>query len=168
MSDVIKYGLAGIGYLLLQVLLFNQLVLFQVATPFVFLLFLFTLPLDLSKTVLYLLAFGMGLLVDVLSESSATGLHAFACVLAVGARGFVLHAITSSNVRSGSDISIRNQNTIWLSSLLLPLIFIHHLTYFYLEALSVQHFFYTLLKVVSSTCYTFAIAILGAYLFYKR
>jgi hypothetical protein len=168
MSDLIKYTLSLLVYLFLQVFLFNQLTIFQVATPFVFLLFLFTLPFDLSKTALYLLTFGVGLLVDVLSESSATGLHAFSGLLAISLRELVFNAITSSNVRSGSEISIRNQNTIWLVSLLLPLIFVHHLVYFYLEAMSFQHFFYTLLKVISSTAYTFSISLLIAYLFYKR
>jgi hypothetical protein len=168
MSEILRYILAFVMYLLLQIFLFNHLTLFQVATPFVFVLFLFTLPLDLNRTALYLLSFAVGLAVDVFSEGGATGLHAFACTLAVAARPLVLNITSSSNVRSSSDITIRNQNTIWLSSLLLPLIFIHHLAYFYLEAMSFQYFFYTLLKVVSSTAYTFAIAILLAYLFYKR
>lgn len=168
MSEIFRYVLASLIYLLLQVFLFNHLSLFQVATPFVFVLFLFTLPLDLNRTALYLLSFGVGLAVDVLSEGSATGLHAFACTLAISLRPSIINAISSSNVRSSTDISIRNQNTLWLTSLLLPLIFTHHLAYFYLEAMSLEHFFYTFLKVISSTIYTFSIAILLAYLFYKR
>lgn len=168
MSDLLRYGLAFLLYLVLQVWLFNHLTLFQVATPFVFVLFLFTLPFDLNRSVLYLLAFGMGLTVDMLSENMATGLHAFACVLAMAAREPLLNTLTSSNVRAGSEVSIRNQNSIWLASFLLPLIFVHHLAYFYLEAMTFSRFFYTFLKVLASSVYTFFICGLLAYLFYKR
>lgn len=168
MSEIIKYGLAVLVYLFFQVFLFNDLVLFHVATPFVFLLFLFTLPIHTPVPLQYVIAFATGMLVDMLGTPQAIGLHAFACVLAIGGRSQLLSIIGTSQSRNAQDLDLRSQNSTWYISFLLPLIFIHHLAYFFLEDFTFQYFFHTLLKVISSTIYTFIICYLLTHLFYKK
>ncbi|MEM9987511.1 MAG: hypothetical protein AAF804_20655 [Bacteroidota bacterium] len=168
MNEVLKYSVSWLIYLFFQVFLFNYLVLFQVATPFVFLLFVLTLPFDLPKYILYPLAFFMGLCVDIFSENLATGLHAFSALLVIGLRPYLLSLIASSNVRNVTEISFASQTNIWVASFLFPLIFIHHLAYFLLEAMTFSNFLYTLWKVVASSIYTFLWTFLLAFIFYKR
>lgn len=168
MNSLLKYILAGLGYLFFQVVLLNHMDILGVAIPFVFILFLFTLPFDTPQPVLYLTAFFMGLSVDILSETYATGLHTFSSLLAMGFRNRWVEIVSSSNFRNLGEISLANQSPLWYVSFLLPLIFIHHLAYFYLEAFTLAHFFFTLLKVVSSTLYTFFISFILCYIFYNR
>jgi hypothetical protein len=160
--------MAGLLYLFFQFFLFNQLTLFRVAVPFVFLLFLFTLPFTLPTPALYLIAFMTGLVMDLFGETETVGLHAFSCLLAISLRGTVAELVTSSSYRGRAEISFRNQPLIWYVSILAPLILVHHLFYFFLEAFTFSGFFFTLLKVIASGLYTFAFCFIFSYLFYMR
>jgi hypothetical protein len=168
MNELLKFGMAWLIYLFGQVFLFNHLVIFHVVVPFVFLTFLLVLPFDLRRSILYPVAFITGLLVDILSENMATGLHAFCCVLVVALRPYVLSSISSSNVRNSNELSLRNQNTLWLTSYLLLLFFVYHLAYYLLEAFTFANFLTMLLKVMGGTVFTFVWGVSIAYVFYKR
>lgn len=168
MNEILRNVLAWGLFLFFQVFLFNYLTLYQVAKPFVFVLFLLMLPVQMPKYLLYPLAFLTGLMVDIFSENMATGLHAFSALLAMGLRSYWLNLLSPSNLRSAAEIDLRDQNMVWLMSYLFPLIFIHHLAYFLLEAMTFSNFLFTLGKVLGSSLYTSVWVILLTYVFYKR
>ena len=168
MNLILKNILAFLAYLLFQVFLLNYLTMFEVATPFLFLMFLFMLPFDTPIPLMYILAFVTGLSVDMLSDNYANGLHAFSALLAVSARVPVVRLASSSNIRTVSEISLKEQSPVWYATFLLPLIFIHHTAYFLLESFSFQHLPYTLLKIVSSTIYTFLLSYAICFIFYRK
>lgn len=168
MSRFLTYGLAGLVYIFAQVMLFNHLTIMEAATPFVFLLFLFTLPLATPLWLSYILAFVVGLTVDILSEAAPTGLHAFSCVLAISLRAPWAAYITASNFRSLAEINFSNQSVVWFASFLLPLIFVHHLAYFLLEAMQWSLLWVSLGKVILSTLYSFLLIFILTYLFYRK
>ncbi|MEL6673858.1 MAG: hypothetical protein AAFR61_16760 [Bacteroidota bacterium] len=168
MNDILKYLLAFGLYLFFQVSLFNGLVLFNMAVPFIFILFALSLPFQTPTALMYGLAFGCGLLVDMLSDDAATGLHAFSLLLAVSQRPFFARLVSSTNFRSLEEMSFKNQSAIWYILYLAPLIFIHHFAYFFLESLSFQNFFYKLLQVFTSSIYTLVISYILCLLFYRN
>lgn len=168
MFSIIRLILAFFAYLLLQVLLFNGLTLFNFVTPFVFLLYLFMLPLSVPTTLTYLLAFGMGLLIDSVSETYMSGLHAFSALLAVACRKQILNITLPASFRESNEVAWQDQSHVWYAIYLLPLIFIHHLAYYFLEAFSFAHFFRTLFQVISGTIYTFVVCYALSIIFYKR
>lgn len=168
MNQILKYGVSFIVLVGAQVLLLNYLTLVQVATPFVFLMFLFMLPLNIPRPIMYLIAFGTGLTVDFLSVNYAHGLHAFSALLAVGARLPVARLVGGSNIRTASEISLDNQSMVWYASFLFPLILIHHTAYFLLEAFTLAGLGFTLLKIVSSSIYTFLLCYLICFIFYRN
>lgn len=168
MNDILRYTAAGLVYLFLQVYLFDHLVLWRVARPAVFLLFLLTLPFSLPTAPRYLVAFGFGLLVDWLGATPILGLNAFAALLAVALRNRLAQVVTGSNFRSTGELTFRNQSTLWLVSLLLPLMLVFHLSYFWLEDFSFQRILVTLLKTGASTLYTFLLSLALYILFYRR
>ncbi|MEZ4772878.1 MAG: hypothetical protein R3D00_06825 [Bacteroidia bacterium] len=168
MYGSLRYIVAFFIYVFFQVAMLNDLTLFHVATPFVYLLFLLTLPFNLPVPVLYIIAFITGFAIDAFSDHAATGLHIFASLMAVAARGRIATFVSTTNYRSIDEISFRNQTPVWFVWYLLPLIFLHHFTYFLLEAFSFQFFLLTLLKSISSTLYTFFISYILCYLFYQK
>lgn len=168
MNDSIKYGLGLMLYLFFQVFLFNELELFNLAVPHVFLLFLLMLPFNITRPSLYLIAFGLGFLVDIFSDGAVTGLQAFSCVLVVGLRSGLAGILSSSNFRNLEDLDFKAQNGIWYVGYLLPLIFVHQFTVHFMEALSFQNFFYKLLQIGVGTAFTFIICYILVVLFYKR
>lgn len=168
MNSAIRQIVSFLLFLFAQVLIFNHLELFQVAVPFVFLVYLLMLPLNTSLTAVYLLAFGMGILIDVLSEHTATGLHAFSCVLMMSVRRWWAGVVGSTSTRGLDDIVIGQQSAIFFALYLLPLILLHQVAYFMLEDFTFQRFFYNFWKAILGTVYTFAMAYIITYLFYKR
>lgn len=75
----IKYVLLFISLILIQVLVCNNLLLFGVAVPFIYIYFIISLPLNLGGSLLMLTAFLMGFLVDLFGDT--LGLNCMACLL---------------------------------------------------------------------------------------
>lgn len=157
-------------FLCFQVLILDNdgMVLFDVATPFVFLLFLLMLPFDIPILLMYVVAFSSGLLLDVLSDASGLGLQAFACLAAVGLRNRVAALISASNFRSLSEMNIREQSSIWFVTYLFPLIFVHQFAWHFLEAMQFSLFFTVLWRAICSSLYSFVFCYILAFLFYKK
>lgn len=168
MNAVVKYAIAVLLYVFLQLYVLNHLVIFHMVAPFAFLLFLFMLPLDTPRPILYILAFGIGLFIDIFSNNYATGLHAFSALLALGARPRLLQILGASGTRGVDEFEFENQSLIWYASYLIPLIFVHHFAYYYLEALTFSNFFYTLSKVFVGVTYTFLVCYLLCIIFYRK
>ncbi len=168
MNQIFRLVVSGLVYLILQVMLFNNLTLFERATPFVFVLFLFLLPFSIPAGWLYLIAFGVGLAVDLSTEIMPSGLHAFSAVLAMGLRNRMAMLAGAASFRSVEEIDPANQTMSWFAVFLFPLILVHHLAFFFLEAFTFEVFWLTLFKAVLSSVYTFLISIVLCFVLYKR
>src|SRR5882757_9843587 len=79
-------------YLLLQVLLFKNLVLFNTAFCFLYIAFILFLPIEMNPLALMLVGFAMGFTVDIFYDS--LGIHACTTVLIAFLRNFWLGTIT--------------------------------------------------------------------------
>ncbi len=155
-------------YLILQVLVFNQFTLFNVATPFVFLLFLLMLPMNIRLPVLMVIAFFAGLMVDLFSFNAFKGLNAAACVLMMSIRTPWVNVFTNRfSYHGAEEYLLQVQTTPWYAQYLFPLILLHHLAYFFLEAFSFDNVGLILIKVFTSAIYTFGICLLFTLLFHK-
>jgi hypothetical protein len=154
-------------YVGVQVLLIKNLVLYNTAYCFLYVAFILLLPLEISTIWLLLIAFITGFSVDIFYDS--LGINAAACVLLAFIRPYWLSLVTP---RGGyEDVRIPKLKTLgffWFLSYALPLIFIHHLALFYLEAGGFQMFFVTFSKVIFSAFLTFFVVVLSQYLFYRN
>ncbi|MEM6765770.1 MAG: hypothetical protein AAF824_04955 [Bacteroidota bacterium] len=168
MARILSHSVAFIVYLLFQVLFFNHITLFEIATPHVFLLFVLFLPLDMPRILEFAVAFLAGLTLDLLSEGSAVGLYAFTLLFVVGFRYRVFRITSSGGYRGIGEATFKNQSFLGMAMYILPLIFVHHVVYYFLETFSFTHFFYTLFKILLSTVYTFLISFAIAVIFYKN
>ena len=73
---------------LLQVTVFNHICLFNLAVPFVFIYFIVRLPITMSINWILTLAFILGLIVDIFSDTH--GMHALACTITAMSRRRIL------------------------------------------------------------------------------
>ncbi|MDT8346909.1 MAG: rod shape-determining protein MreD, partial [Flavobacteriaceae bacterium] len=78
--------------LILQILVFNKVVVFEEVTAFVYLYSIIYLPITLKKHQLLLIAFFLGLLVDIFAQTGA--MHAFAAVFLAYFRNFLFRVGT--------------------------------------------------------------------------
>jgi len=155
-------------FILLQVLVFKNVVLFGYGFVFIYLAFLLLLPFEI--TAIYLLAGGFltGFIVDIFYDS--LGIHSGACVLMLFARQFWIRSITP---RGGYEINssptIASMGLQWFTIYSIPLIFVHHAFLFFMEAGGASGMFaFTLTKVLSSVFFTYFSIVLYQYLFLVR
>lgn len=158
-------GLYFLLFILLQVLVFKNIVFFGYAFAFIYLAFLLLLPFEITAIYLIATGFFTGFIVDIFYDS--LGLHSAACVLMMFSRQYWIKSITP---RGGYEIgalpTIGSLGLRWFSAYALPLIFVHHALLFYLEAGNLEGlFFFTLAKVLSSTFFTYFTIVLIQYLF---
>jgi rod shape-determining protein MreD len=151
-------------YLFYQVLILKNIVLFNTSFCFLYVAYLFFLPVDANNLILMLIGFAMGFAIDIFYDS--LGLHAFACVFVMYVRNYYLSVITpQGGYDSSATPSIASNGIQWFLVYTMPLVFIHHAVLFYLEAGGFDMFWFTLLKVISSTLFTTIVTVIVQYLF---
>lgn len=74
-----RYLLLFIVLVLAQVLICNNILLFGVAVPFVFIYFILSLPLNMSLNLVLVLSFALGFFIDIFSDT--LGLNSLACII---------------------------------------------------------------------------------------
>ncbi len=153
-------------YLLLQVTLVRNIILFDTAFCYVYVAFIILLPFEIGPVLLMVIAFMSGFMVDIFYDS--LGIHAAACVLIAFIRPYWTKTVPP---RGGYEMGMRPTIKImgfsWFLTFTLPLILIHHLVLFYVEAGGLHLFGFTLVKVISSTILTFLVMVILQYLFYR-
>ncbi len=153
-------------YLLLQVLLVRNLVLFDVAFSYIYVAFLLLLPFETGKLTLMLLGFGTGIVLDIFYDT--LGIHAAACVVMMYLRPYWVHLNTPrGGYEVGTGPVLKLLGMEWFARYAFALIFIHHLVLFFLEASGFQLFWLTLGKAFFSAIFTFVLLVLLQYLFYS-
>ena len=136
-----------------HVLLISRLVLFDLGWCFLYLGFLLFLPLATPVVVQLLLAFGMGLTMDIFYDTG--GLHAAAAVLLGFLRPWVLRLLTPRDgYDSGDTVNVHQMGWQWFGVYLVLLVLLHHAAFFLLELGSFRYFGLTLGKMLVSALFT--------------
>ncbi|OEK06806.1 hypothetical protein [Roseivirga misakiensis] len=151
----------------LQILVFQNFVFFNLGFCFIYLLFLLSLPLEVSIITGMLLALVTGLTVDIFYQT--LGIHAAAGVLMMFLKPYWLKL----NVpRSGYEASrlplIREYGLSWFIVYTLPLIFIYTLSVLFIEASNSSLFWLILSKALVTTLVTLLFVIVTQYIFYPK
>ncbi len=158
---------AFVVHLLLQVLVFKDIVMFNVAFCFIYVGFLLLLPFEMNNMALVVIGFIAGITVDIFYDS--LGIHASATVFMMFIRGQWVKLITPrGGYEVGAAPTIKAMGFQWFSGYVLPLLFLHQFVLFFVEASGFGLFFFTISKVLSSTIFTFIVLVLGQYLFYTK
>lgn len=154
-------------YLFVQVLLLRNLVLFNTAFCFLYIAFILLLPIETNSLILMLAGFLLGFSVDIFYDSM--GLHALATVMMAYLRNFWLNTITpQGGYESSATATLAANGFQWFLVYSLPLVFLHHLVLFFVEASGFTMFWYTMLKIVASLLFTMSVIILLQFLTHQR
>lgn len=154
-------------YLLVQVIILKNAVLFHMAFCFLYVGYLLLLPVDATPMTLLGIGFLMGLIIDIFYDS--LGLHAFSCVFIMYVRNYWLNLITpQGGYDSNVTPSLAMNGIQWFLVYSMPLVFIHHALLFYTEAGGFDLFWFTLWKVLFSTLFTTLVIVITQYLFPDR
>ena len=152
-KQIVRYVLV----MMLQVLLFDQLQLFGVCHPYIYILCLLMMPITLSHSADMLIGAGVGLVMDVFCNS--LGIHMASCILLMFIRPYLLGAIVSDKDRLNEQSCLRALGIEALIKYVVILVVIHHLTVFMLAAWSWAHIGFVLMETLVSGLITSAIII---------
>lgn len=78
-KEIATYAALFFCLIIVQVLIFSHIALFNVAVPFIFIFFIIRLPLNLNLNLLYTFSFLLGLIIDIFTDT--IGVDALSCVL---------------------------------------------------------------------------------------
>lgn len=151
--EIVSSVLLFLLYLILQILLVRNLVLFDYAFCFVYIACILLLPNETSLTLLLVIAFVTGIIIDTFYDT--LGMHAAASVLMAYCRPLIIRAqIDVPGLETRIEFSLKELGVWPFFRYVLILALIHHSALFFIEASSLSLFIPTLIRVVASTLFT--------------
>jgi len=143
---------------LFQVLVLNNIQFLGYINPYVYILFILALPVRTPRWFSLLLAFGLGLTLDMFSNTG--GMHAFATVMVAFLRDGTIKLFTAIDEGNNPTPSFHSFGVSAYVKYVVLLVFVHHTTLFIMESFSLMHFWLMLAKILLSTFVT-VLLILG-------
>lgn len=159
-NEVLKNIFRFILFGLIQVAIVKHLELGRFINPFLYVICILMLPINMDKGWVMVIAFFMGLIIDMFYNTM--GINAAACVFMAYCRPWVLRIYApKGEYETTANPTISSLGLNWVISYAGTLILLHHLILFYLEAWSFSGFFTTLAKVILSSIATLALVLLS-------
>ncbi len=162
-NSIARFSLIFIVLILLQILLFNNIQFSGYVNPYVYIMFILLLPIEIPAWVLLLISFGTGLVIDIFSGTP--GMHSSATLLAGFVRPYILRVISPRDgYEPGVNPSMLIYGFRWFLLYAGLIVLIHHTLLFYLEVFRFTDFFRTLLRVLLSSLFTTTFILLLEYI----
>src|SRR5688572_19111545 len=157
-------ALRFIAFILIQVLVIDNLKLGSFVHPYLYPFVLMIIPFTTPHWLLIVIGFLTGLTVD--SFGNTMGMHAAACTFITFLRPAVLRILTpKGSYESMDQPRIQALGYGWFVAYTGILTFLHHLFFFYVETFTFNDFFLTLGRVLASTVVSTILIFLTALLF---
>ena len=161
MNDTLTNILRFILFLMLQLLLFNNIDFMGYLNPFPYVLYIILFPVNGNKPTLLVTSFLLGLLLDMFTNSG--GVHATASLLLAYIRPS-LFKFSFGLSYEYQTVKITDKITPERISFLLLAIFIHHLILFLLEFFRLSLIVSVIGRTLLATIFTFLMCLLIIYL----
>ncbi len=154
-----------ISLVLIQVLILNQVQFSGFVNPYIYILFILLLPLSTPRYLLLILAFLIGLTIDVFCNS--LGIHAAASVFIAYLRPLVIRFISNREEDRNDYPGLLQNKFSWFLSYVSILVFLHHLVLFNLEVFSFSNFGNTFYRVILSSVFSIFVIVLSQFLVFR-
>lgn len=137
---------------ILQVFIFSRMTFANVATPFIYIIFILLYPPQKSQYIYLILCFLLGWGVDIFQDTG--GIHALASITVALFRNPILRMISGGKLFDIEDFRFSDLNVgKWFIYTLLMVV-IHHFLLLFLESFSISNINVTLLKSAYSSAFT--------------
>lgn len=154
-------------FTLVQVLILKNLVLFGVAFCFLHVLFILLLPIETKTIPSLLIAFGLGLMVDLFYDT--IGIHTASLLIVAFIRKPWIKILTpTGGYDDNLQPSMLNMGFGWFATFSIPLFLIYNVAFFFIESLGTDLFIPVVQKIIASTIFVFVMSIIVQLLFYRR
>jgi rod shape-determining protein MreD len=151
----------------IQVFLLKNITLYNLASPYLYILFILLLPFETPNILLFALAFIMGITIDAFYDTP--GLHAASSVLLAFVRIlFISITVQKEGFDNEPEPTLSIMGFRWFFTYAVVLTFVHHFFLFTLEAFNFSELEYTLSRVLLSSIFTVFLMVLSGLLFFRR
>lgn len=151
-NGTFKQILTFIGLVLLQVLILNNICFLGYINPYFYIYFILVAPSSINKDLLLLLGFVLGLCVDVFCGT--LGCHAFATTLIAYLKPYFHKLFGPREIYEESEPSMKVFGVGAFMKYVSLLVLVHHLAFFFVETMSLAHFFRTFIVAVGCSVFT--------------
>ena len=159
-NRILRFTLIFVLLILLQTLLFNNIQFSGYVNPYVYIMFIMLLPVNISSWFLLIISFFTGLIMDLFTGTP--GMHTSATVMAGFVRPYVLRIISPRDgYEASSDLSMFIYGLKWFFIYTLLIVLVHHTVLFYMEVFRFTDFFRTLLRVLLSSLFSIIFILLS-------
>ncbi|GAA4096494.1 rod shape-determining protein MreD [Mucilaginibacter panaciglaebae] len=155
-----------IALVFIQVFLLKNVSLYDLSTPYLYILFILLLPFETPNILLFALSFILGLTIDAFYDTP--GLHTTACVLLAFVRIlFISITVQKEGFDNEPEPTLSIMGFRWFFTYALILTLFHHFFLFILEVFRFSEIQYTLGRAVLSSVFTVFLVLVSGLLFYK-
>ena len=160
-SNIIRF----LTLLFFQVALCNNILLFDLIEPQIYIIFILLYPLASDRTQFILISFFLGLCIDFFENTG--GAHAAACLVIAYIRPFIIASsfgnnYEEQNLKLNKDVGRKHLLYVFL------LCFIHHIVLYSLEVFDFNFISYTLLQTIGGSLFSSILIITLISLFYNK
>lgn len=166
MNSIIYYTFIGVLLAFLQVFVFNNILFFEYINPFLYIVFVFLFPVRELRFYFLLMAFLLGLFIDVFSDSG--GIHAFSTLTIAYIRLFFIKLYFRKTLVDYPFFRLQKEPFGKIFNFTVTLTVIHHFILFSLDNFSFQNFSSVLLNSLYSSIFTLLLFFLGGFIFIKK
>ena len=161
-----RYIIYFILLVLIQVFVLNNIQLGGFLNPYLYVLFILLLPFEIPNWLLLIVAFLLGLTIDLFSNT--IGMHCSATVFMAFLRPYVLKIISPRDGYESETLpQLKFYGPAWYIRYSIILVFAHHLFLFYIEVFKLSYFFTTFVRVILNTILTIILILISQYFFSK-
>ena len=151
----------------MQVFLLKNITLYNLSTPYLYILFILLLPFEIPNVLLFALSFILGLTIDAFYDTP--GLHAAACVvLALVRILFISITVQKEGFDNEPEPTLSIMGFRWFFTYALVLTLFHHFFLFNLEVFRIADIQYTLSRFVLSSLFTVFLMLVIGLLFFRK
>ena len=162
--DLISYFIRFSLLIIVQIFLLNNVQFSGLLNPYLYVYFLIVLPVDFSPNIGLFVAFAMGIIIDMFSQTM--GMHTISAVFLAYARPYILRYMAPRDGYEFSrNVSIKQMGWLWFLTFSGLMVFLHHFVLFFTESFRMSGLGYTMLKAVGSSLLTLTLIIIVQLLF---
>ncbi|MGG8497271.1 rod shape-determining protein MreD [Tenacibaculum sp. TC6] len=153
-------------FVLLQVLILNNILLFGYLNPYLYIAYIFIFPLKQKRVPFLTISFLLGLCIDFFSNSG--GIHAFATLFIAYIRLFLVRTIFKKTESDYLLFSLRMETFDKVFNYVTILTVIHHFILYSFINFSFHNFSNIIINTLLSSVFTLVLYFLGSFIFRKK
>jgi len=133
-KSLVKVLIYFVLFVSVQVIVLNNINLFRIATPFLYLYIILKIPVNVNRTSIIAISFLLGIVIDVFSNT--LGIHAAACSLAGMIRNPLMYSFSGKEFAEDASPSYRTLGTVAFMKYVIVLVVAHHILLFLIESIA--------------------------------